>query len=171
MNRTTRWAAGLGAAACLLTSACDAFTTGGSHLPAPQQANHAGKSTYQQAVAFAKCMRAHGDPSWPDPGPQGAFPNDNGSLDKSSPQYKKAHTACRELEPGGPDPAVFQQDYKKELKYSACMRQHGITNFPDPKMDQHGVGITVDGRKVDVKSPQFAAADRACRHFEPAGGR
>jgi hypothetical protein len=60
--------------------------------------------------------------------------------------------------------------------YSACMRKHGVANFPDP--DSHG-GIkitssrTADGRTtgVDTNSPQFAKAQKACQALLPNGGR
>jgi hypothetical protein len=126
-----------------------------------------GTSTYQQAVAFAKCMRSHGDPSFPDPGPGGAFPNKNGSLDKDSPQFKKASAACKSQEPGAPAPSVFQQDYRKLLKYSACMRAHGLPKFPDPVLEDHGVSIKGD---IDPNSPQFKKASQACRSLMPGGG-
>lgn len=160
MRHTIRWTAAL-AATCLLT-AC-----GG---PAPQKAPGGGKSTYQQALAFSKCMRAHGDPAWPDPGPEGAFPNDNGSLDKTSPQFRKARAACHKLEPGSPDASAIQRDYRRLLKYSACMRQHGVPKFPDPTMDAHGAGITVS-KGIDPSSPQFKKAARACRPLQPGGDR
>ncbi len=124
-------------------------------------------SPYQQSLAFAKCMRAHGDPAWPDPGPEGAFPNNNGSLDRSSPQFKKASAACKRLEPGSPPQAVFQQDYKKLLKYSACMRAHGMPKFPDPVLEDHGVGIKGE---IDQNSRQFRGANQACRSLAPGGG-
>lgn len=129
--------------------------------------NGGGGSAYQKSLAFAKCMRSHGDPAFPDPGPEGAFPNDNGSLDKSSPQFKKAAAACKSIQPGGPAPSMLQQDYQKLLKYAACMRSHGVPKFPDPVLDDHGVGFSGE---MDVKSPQFKSANQACRSLLPAGG-
>jgi hypothetical protein len=126
-----------------------------------------GASTYQQAVAFSKCMRSHGDPAWPDPGPEGAFANDNGSLDKSSPQFKKAAAACKKLEPGGPPASAFQQGYRQLLKYSACVRAHGMPNFPDPILEDHGVGIKGN---IDENSPRFKAANQACKSLMPGAG-
>jgi hypothetical protein len=58
--------------------------------------------------------------------------------------------------------------------YSACMRTHGVPNFPDP--DSTGrIKITSgvrDGQKtgVDVNSPQFKKAERACQKLQPSGG-
>jgi hypothetical protein len=60
--------------------------------------------------------------------------------------------------------------------FSACMRSHGIGNFPDP--DSSGrilitSGVDASGHKtgVDTNSPQFKRAAQACRKFQPNGGR
>lgn len=54
------------------------------------------------------------------------------------------------------------------FRYSACMRNHGVTNFPDPQVINHdgeqGVHIQAVGPKG---SPQFDAADKACRGILP----
>jgi hypothetical protein len=57
------------------------------------------------------------------------------------------------------DPAAF----------SACMRKHGVPNFPDP--DSKG-GLTLNGSTgLDPSSPQFRAAQQACRKLLPNGGK
>jgi hypothetical protein len=60
--------------------------------------------------------------------------------------------------------------------YSACMRSHGVPNFPDP--DSKGrikitSGVSAGGEKtgVDVHSPQFDRARKACDKLLPNGGR
>jgi hypothetical protein len=60
--------------------------------------------------------------------------------------------------------------------YSACMRSHGVSNFPDP--DSNGrIRITggVDGSGqrigVDMNTPQAKRAARACQKLQPNGGR
>jgi hypothetical protein len=114
-------------------------------------------------------MRTHGDPSFPDPGPDGGFPNNNGSLRKNSPQFKKASAACKGKQPqGAPPQQMIERNFKRDLKFSACMRAHGITKFPDPVKDAHGEGITERG--IDSNTPQYKAAMAACRHFQAGGG-
>jgi hypothetical protein len=60
--------------------------------------------------------------------------------------------------------------------YSACMRKHGVANFPDPD-SRGGIKITfsrtADGKTtgVDTNSPQFAKAQQACHGLLPNGGR
>lgn len=52
--------------------------------------------------------------------------------------------------------------YDDELKYTHCMRTHGVPNFPDPSP---GGGFTVSAG-IDPSSPAFAA----CQKFLPGGG-
>jgi hypothetical protein len=50
-----------------------------------------------QLLAFARCIRAHGVPSFPDPTSQGiALPT---GFDLKSPQFHAATQACRRLAP------------------------------------------------------------------------
>jgi hypothetical protein len=44
---------------------------------------------------WARCMRSHGLPSFPDPNGQGAF--DRNKFDESSPAFQTASNACRSL--------------------------------------------------------------------------
>jgi len=150
----------------LLASACGIGGIGGHHTKAV-----AGQSQYQRAVAYAKCMRSHGVPSWPDPGPQGGFPNDNGSLTKlrSTAAFKTAEAACKSSAPDAPpDQAQLQLGYRQLLKYSACMRSHGVPDYPDPVLEKGGVGIT---DHLNHNTSAFKAAQQACRSVQPDGSR
>ena len=61
--------------------------------------------------------------------------------------------------------------------YSACMRKHGVKNFPNP--DSKGRIKIVSGYNartgettgVDTNSPQFKAAQKACRGLWPYGNK
>jgi hypothetical protein len=56
-------------------------------------------------VSWARCMRSHGLPSFPDPNAQGAF--DRNKFDESSPAFQTASNACRSLKAtGGPIPVA-----------------------------------------------------------------
>jgi hypothetical protein len=84
-------------------AACEHLLPNGGSGPTPIQ--------LQQALArdinFAKCMRSHGLPNFPDPKETSGgitFENGNGPLpgvQKGSPQFRAAQTACRALLPGG----------------------------------------------------------------------
>ena len=117
---------------------------------------------YQQALAYARCMRAHGDPGFPDPNNQGLFPHPAG------PQYQSASGACGHLLPSQPLTAAQKQEHVTQaLKFSACMRSHGIPSFPDPTIALGGTAVGFRLGNIDQNSPRFQAAVHACRDFEP----
>lgn len=135
----------------LLASACG----GGS--PAA-----AGPSAYKKALAYARCMRSHGEPGWPDPTSQGTFVATG--IDVASNQAKQAHFACEDLLPNDGLPAASsahqEQLLMQSLKYAVCMRSHGILNFPDPVRSGEGVAFPIAG--YDPSSLQFQSANKAC---------
>jgi hypothetical protein len=60
--------------------------------------------------------------------------------------------------------------YASFLKFSVCMRSHGVPDFPDPSP---GGGIRLGlspGFDLDPRSPGFQSARRSCKHFLPGGG-
>jgi hypothetical protein len=134
-----------------------------------------GSSGYQKDVAFAHCMRAHGVPDFPDPLPQGGFPQTGAG---NSLQSGSAMTACRRLLPPKPVLSAAQQArvLAHDLKWARCMRARGFPGVSDPAVRPHaGIVITVPA-SFDLNSPQAQAAAKACRQLEgpvlitPGGG-
>jgi hypothetical protein len=158
-----RWAAALAAMACiaLLATAC-----GGGSSPAASAAG--GSTRVQAALSYARCMRSHGVPDFPDPDPDGNF---NLPSSPVSSQETAANQVCNHLlNVGTPLNAAQEQHTLSQLvKYAQCMRAHGVPNFPDPQTTNGGIGVpggfTFDtaGRNLDQKSPQYQAAARACQ--------
>jgi hypothetical protein len=60
--------------------------------------------------------------------------------------------------------------HAKAVKFAECMRNNGISEFPDP--DPTG-SFTIDsvanGSSIDTSSAAFTHALSACRNLEPAG--
>ena len=56
-------------------------------------------------------------------------------------------------------------------QYSACMRNNGVSNFPDPKVHQNGnkVSVMIHMTPAIANSPAFQSAQKACAHFMPGG--
>lgn len=146
----------------------------------------AGQS-YAQELKFTKCMRSHGIASFPDPTASGGFQimsrNGHGSvngqsMDVNSPQFSRAQNACQHVLPndGKPTQAQVQQMLANALKFSHCMRAHGISDFPDPQAHPGGgISISIRVRKgqagaIDPMSPQFQAAQKACQSLMPGHG-
>ncbi len=110
-------------------------------------------------------MRSHGEPDFPDPTSQGLFPH----IPLPSPQYLSANKACEHLLPTYTvTPAQRQQDFNRALKFSACMRSHGILSYRDPVESANG-NLEVGGNPGPGSSPQMQAAWQACRQFGPGG--
>jgi hypothetical protein len=66
----------------------------------PQPSEEQQRQAFEDMLAYARCMREHGFPDFPDPEPGGGFDisADQGSdLDPNNPQFQAANKAC-----GGP---------------------------------------------------------------------
>jgi len=55
---------------------------------------------------------------------------------------------------------------QRTLAFSRCVRQHGVTNYPDP--DGSGQ-LPVSGKQIARSSPRFPAAESACTHLLSSG--
>jgi hypothetical protein len=81
-------------------------------------------------VKFAECVRTHGVPHFPDPDATGNF---NFAVDVSAATFTAAVNACKALQPPGTlssHRSVKQQS--AALRFAACVRAHGVPDFPDP---------------------------------------
>lgn len=134
---------------------------------------------YSQALKFSECMRSHGVTSFPDPSAGGGIQLQSSSgINPFSPAFKAAQGACRRIAPFGPGrnqhPSSEQIALTRQV--SECMRQHGVTGFPDPILktpsspagysileDRGGVILAVPST-INPQSPGFQAAAKAC-HF------
>jgi hypothetical protein len=54
------------------------------------------------------------------------------------------------------------------VKFSTCMRDHGVPSFPDPEADAGGIQIPLSLTKNP--SPAFKSAMQACKDLIQAGG-
>jgi hypothetical protein len=125
-------------------------------------------------LKFAQCMRAAGITNFPDPKPGGGgfLITPRSGLDPNSPQFQAAATSCRKKTGFGGQGGSLQQNalFDKLLKFSECMRAHGIAAFPDPVKGPGGGIIRKAPQGVDPNSPQFQAAKKACDSLLPNGG-
>jgi hypothetical protein len=122
-------------------------------------------------TAYSACMRENGVPSFPDPpGDGGPLELGGPGLDPTAPQFQAAEEACKALSPKGgahPDPRAPASRLRAWLQYAACMRAHGVPDFPDPDVS----GGQVIPSAIEGDRPQVAAAQEACRELAPGGSR
>jgi hypothetical protein len=70
--------------------------------------------------------------------------------------------------PAAPSATHAGWEKGKLLAFSSCIRAHGVPDFPDP---QPAGGFARSAlNSIDVNSPQFQAAERACRSLAIASG-
>jgi hypothetical protein len=149
------------AGTALLAAACG----GGSGSPvSTKQAN------YQKLLAYSQCMRTHGEPGFPDPQPNGNLLIDGPKDHLNGALMNSANKACQHLMPKSPPLTASQQQKltAQALKFVACMRNHGIPNFPDPTVNSRGVEMQIPS-SVTPNSAVFKKAQQACRNLVPLG--
>jgi hypothetical protein len=130
-------------------------------------------ASQSQLLAYAHCMQTHGVPSFSDPNAQGVI----SGVNRNAPGFQAASNDCSHILPNGgkPTPAQEARAAANALKFSQCMRAHGIVGFPDPQILNGGaqIRITISGGKdsdVNPQNPQFQAAQRKCQGFLPLKG-
>jgi hypothetical protein len=135
------------------------------------------QQVYQQSLAYAGCMRTHGEPNYPDPvlvdNSHEKGVTTPGNVDQNSPQYRAANSACKHLLPNdgnGPTQAQVQQGMATLHKATECMRSHGVPNFPEPTESNSGKAIGFQMNGIDPNTQQFRAAQQACRSLSPLLG-
>ena len=71
---------------------------------------------------------------------------------------------------GSPTSAASRQDkaFEGALKFSKCMRDHGV-DFPDPQRVGSG-GIKITGRNINPNDPKTKSAQSACQKYMQIGG-
>jgi hypothetical protein len=130
-----------------------------------------GSATPPQFLAYANCMRLHGVPNYADTGPSGDL-NPAASGDAQSPAFVSAQHSCQKLLPApvGHDKPTERQ-WELAVAFSACVRAHGLPQFPDPTLSVpslgSGDGIFRAGMywplpAGTVVSPAFRRAATAC---------
>ena len=113
------------------------------------------------ALKFAECMRAHGVPNFPDPGVPVGQPGSG--INRDSPAVQASEQTCDKLtnnpQPKGSPASAGQR--RAALAQAACMRKHGVPNFPDPTFSKSGGNsINLDG--LNPASPAFRKAQTIC---------
>jgi hypothetical protein len=153
----------------VLTVAAAALAAGcGS---SPSHAAHAAGGPAAQAFAYSRCMRSHGVADFPDPKVQTtpgggsvriamAAPSSIGN----SPAFKPAEKACQGILPAPGTAQPDSQGPSKQvlLAFAQCLRSHGVSGFPDPNAQGQLPPQAITAAGVDVHTPRFVAAGKAC---------
>ncbi|MDN3357250.1 hypothetical protein [Actinomadura sp. DC4] len=138
----------------------------------PAKSSSSGGDAFQQALAYAKCMRANGVPDFPDPQRQGngVKVEVNAGKNASPPGMRKALEACRDKMPQGDGDGANggKIDTAKLADWTKCMRAR-LPKIPDPDVSGNTVTLTLHGSGIRGDSAQFETARRACQSRLPGG--
>jgi hypothetical protein len=131
---------------CFLLTGAAAVSVSGCGGSVPRSATLSANQEATAALrAFARCVRTHGMPGFPDPQITNGVP----SLPDSAPRVSpSAQQACGQIAARIPPQFTSTQpvsgaDLQKLLKFANCMRRHGVPDWPDPNalgqfpLDQH----------------------------------
>ena len=123
------------------------------------------------AYKYAACMRDHGVTNFPDP----KVTHTNGGtqvairvIGPPTPQLNAAQHACRGILPAPSKSELAQQaaDQRRHtqdlVSFARCLRNHGITRFPDPNAQGQLSLPEVEADGIDLQAPSFRAATLAC---------
>jgi hypothetical protein len=132
-------------------------------------------------VAFAACMRSNGVPNFPDPSPgPGLIIQPGAGVNPSSPAFRAAQAKCKSLLPNGGPPGPGStthpsaQTMAKLVRIAQCMREHGISQFPDPRtsvpsnlagyteITDFDSAILLFPRTLNLQAPAYKQALAAC---------
>jgi hypothetical protein len=110
------------------------------------------------AAVFFACVRRHGVPNMPGPGP--GMKGNPAGVDPNSPQLQKAVRECVQLVPADAPPNLVAHPVAPLLAFAKCLRKHGVTSFPDPDSEGHFHESALAG--IDMSAPIFQRAQKTC---------
>jgi len=123
-------------------------------------------------LGFARCLRAHGVPNYPDPNASGQEPPNSKQLIFSL-RGQAAVAACSSWSNRiHNDVAAQNQAVMGEyVRFAQCMRAHGLPNFPDPVYAEWRVEFVLSASQdgFDAHSPGVLAKARQCESVLPPG--
>jgi hypothetical protein len=134
-------------------------------------------ATKKAMLQFAQCMREHGvDMADPQFSGGRVTMQQVGGPGTAPQKMQAAQRACQKFQDkikAPPLSAADREKFKRQaLANARCMRDHGITNFPDPTFDANG-GAQIKigkGSGIDPNDPKFQAAQKACARAGGLGG-
>jgi hypothetical protein len=147
----------------------DIATANGATATPTASASLSDEQRRELALKFAQCMRDHGvQIADPGGGPDTSVtigPGQRGAADEKT---RAALEACRQYLPnGGALARPDAQQIEQARRLAQCMRDHGVSKFPDPNADG---AIELGDSGIDPNDATFKAANEACKSLRPGPG-
>ncbi|MFJ8080759.1 hypothetical protein ACIQ6Y_08985 [Streptomyces sp. NPDC096205] len=121
----------------------------------------------EQAQKYARCLRD-----------QGVVMKETAEgapeIDKEKTSVEKIMSAtekCRALQPAASaPPRLPAEDIEKRGRYAACLREHGLPDYPDPDPRTGETELDEDLARRIKTDPEARKALEACRNLLPRSG-
>jgi hypothetical protein len=115
-------------------------------------------------LRYEQCMQTHGVPNFPESGPNAVA--EMKQIDLNSPKFLLAMKTCEKLLPKDviSPPAESPKVQAEALKFTNCMRSHGMTNWPEPLP---GGDYVAAATGASANSPVYQRAAKACDPLLP----
>jgi hypothetical protein len=151
-------------------TACSGGGGRGNGSPSPSPTGNASVQMLDLARRLAQCAREHGHPNFPDPildQGEPVYPGDAVSKDEATaiaaiPECKPIDEQLSALRTVHLAPTYSAADIQKLKDFAQCLREHGVTEWPDPKADGT-FPITGTPLESEGKSQRLITAQQACK--------
>lgn len=165
------------AALALLAAGCGGASPRVANITTSTTATTTQQNAQNGLLAFSRCMRANGIPSFPDPQ---HFASGSIKLTihhlgiGTSATLQTAMNTCRHLLPAGytnnnsGGQQITPADKRDYLKAAACMRRHGFPDIPDPTFQNNSITWNMPPT-VNQNSPAAVKAVTTCQKRIPPG--
>lgn len=159
-------------ARCLFVALLAPLAAGcGSNKPTTTTSAGAGSAQNPATAAYtyARCIRAHGIASFPDPHVH--ITQGGGEISQEvppsaglSPKFPAAQKACRGILPPPTNSGGSEDQARRPylLAFARCLRSHGVSSFPDPDRNGRLTLEMISAAGIDVHSRQVLDAGTAC---------
>lgn len=134
----------------------------------PASTGQASNNPRAAAYRYADCIRSHGVSDFPDPrvhinGTQVSVIQGVPPSAAASPRFKSAERACQGIIPAPRNTTSDQPGHRAALlAFARCMRDHGVSGFPDPNPQGQITPGMLSAAGVDLRARQFVRAALGC---------
>jgi hypothetical protein len=150
-------------AACGGSSDDDGVASAGGSKSSPSATASAPANVDDRTLRYVRCLRENGV-DVPDPKPGDDLKELPLPKNVAEEKMRQAARACAQHVPGGGLPGQDDPRSQDQLRlFAKCMRDNGV-EVPDPS------GGRLDLSGVDVRSPEYQKASRACAKHVPGQG-
>jgi hypothetical protein len=149
------------ASVLLLMAGCGSRAASGDVASANHSSTAPTVDAAEQSRRWAECMRGAGIVLAQDADGGPVVDKDKNAIEKLNAAYETCRALAPVVDSTGKPPTA--QELDKLRQHAACVRQHGVAEYPDPDPVTGGAAAAEVLSKRDKYDPQVKAALQACQ--------